>query len=126
MAEGFRDLEVWRRAMTLVERCYQVADSLPSDERFGLSQQLRRAAVSVPSNIAEGHGLRSTGNFVRHLWIAHGALAEVSTQVELTVRLGSLAAERVRPLLDDCETVSRMIYRLIKALERDDRGGAAS
>lgn len=82
-----RDFPVWQQAMTLVEEVYQITARFPADERFGLSAQLRRAAVSIPSNVAEGAGRSSTGELGHYLGIALGSAAEVETQLELAVRL---------------------------------------
>ncbi|MEG3792368.1 four helix bundle protein [Lysobacter sp. CCNWLW3] len=81
-------LEVWRDAMDLVEAIYQFSRTFPDSERFGLTAQLRRAAVSVPSNIAEGAARRSTPEYLRFLSIARGSLSELDTQQQIAVRLG--------------------------------------
>ncbi|MEJ7595251.1 MAG: four helix bundle protein, partial [Planctomycetaceae bacterium] len=78
---GFKDLEVWQVAMRLVRECYVLTRAFPDTERFGLTNQLRRASVSIPSNIAEGRGRGSPRSFLKYLWIANGSLAEVETQV---------------------------------------------
>ena len=83
-----RDFPVWRQAMLLVEQVYQLTGRFPAAERFGLTQQLRRASVSIPSNIAEGAGRSSTGELGHFLGIALGSAAEVETQLELSSRLG--------------------------------------
>jgi len=81
------ELEVWRDALDLVEAVYRITASFPSDERFGLSSQLRRAAVSVPSNIAEGSARRTRAEFLQFLHIARGCLAEIETQIQIARRL---------------------------------------
>ena len=86
--KDYKELLVWQRSMELVEEVYRISRGFPSDERYGLTSQLRRAAVSIPSNIAEGHATRRTGSFIRHLSIAKGSLAEVETQLEIARRLG--------------------------------------
>ncbi|HMH83730.1 MAG TPA: four helix bundle protein, partial [Gemmatimonadales bacterium] len=78
---GYRDLLVWQRAMDLVIEAYGFAKRFPGEERYALAQQLRRAAVSVPSNIAEGHGRKYLGDYVRHVSIARGSLMEMETQL---------------------------------------------
>jgi four helix bundle protein len=108
-------IEVWQRAMTLVEGCYGAAKQLPDDERFGLSAQIRRAAISVPSNIAEG-SCRPTRAFVNHITIALGSLAEVETCVEVAVRLGYLTRSRAGPLLDLAGEGGRMLHGLARSL----------
>ncbi|MCD9007389.1 four helix bundle protein [Luteimonas sp. XNQY3] len=81
-------LDVWQDAMQLVEAVYRATSSFPADERFGLIAQMRRAAISVPSNIAEGAARRSSSDYLRHLSFARGSLAELSTQLEIAHRLG--------------------------------------
>lgn len=83
---GYRDLLVWRKAMDWVERVYEATSHWPRDERFGLISQIRRAAVSVASNIAEGAARRSTGEFIQFLGISRGSLAEAETQLLLAER----------------------------------------
>ena len=92
MIRHYRDLEVWQRAMDIVEAIYRETKSFPSSEIYGLTNQIRRAAVSIPSNIAEGHG-RSEREFARFLTIARGSLAELETQLELACRIGFLPKE---------------------------------
>jgi len=75
----YRDLLVWQKAMDLVVQRYEITKGFPSEEKFGLVSQMRRAAVSIPSNIAEGHGRRSEKEFANHLWIANGSLMELET-----------------------------------------------
>ena len=87
---SFRDLDAWDAAMALAVNCYRLAKSLPLEERFELSAQMRRAAVSVPSNIAEGHAAGTDGLFARHVRISLGSLGELGTQLEVAVRAGLL------------------------------------
>jgi len=89
----YHDLLAWREAMSLVELVYRDTENLPRDEVFGLRAQIRRAAVSVPSNLAEGSGRNSTGELRQFVGIACGSLAELETQLELAVRLGFLGAD---------------------------------
>ena len=86
--KSYRDLEVWQRSMQLAKRIYQVTQKFPTDERFGLTNQLRRASVSVPSNLAEGHARFGAGEFSRFISIAMGSVAEIETQVLLSTELG--------------------------------------
>jgi four helix bundle protein len=88
MAKSFRDLEVWRLGLDLVETIYRCTAEFPKSEIFALSAQMRRAAVSIPSNIAEGQARSSSKEFLRFLSIAIGSLAELATQLELASRLG--------------------------------------
>jgi four helix bundle protein len=113
----YRDLLVWQKALDWVERVYAATRPWPSEERFGLTSQLRRAAVSVPSNIAEGCARRSTADFLRFLSIARGSLAEAETQLMLGRRLSYLEEVQIGPLLEAADEISRMLAGLIAKLE---------
>ncbi len=116
MFRSYQDLEVWRDAVTLVESVYQATSRFPEGERFGLTSQIRRAAVSVPSNIAEGHARSSTRDFLRHLSISRGSLAELETQLLISHRLGYLPSEQADALAFDCGSLGRMLRGLTKSL----------
>jgi len=113
----YRDLLVWQKALTWVELVYAATREWPSDERFGLISQVRRAAVSVPSNIAEGCARRSTPEFLRFLSIARGSLAEVETQLIIAQRLTYLDEAALTRLLEPADEISRMLSGLINKLE---------
>lgn len=115
--DSFRDLKVWQLAMELSERVYSMTRTFPDDERFGLTSQLRRAVVSVPANIAEGHARRSTKEYLRFLPIAIGSLAEVETLVELAIRLAYVTNERTASLLDTIGEERRIFRGLQRSLE---------
>ncbi len=104
--------------MDLVEAVYLLTRSFPYDERFGLTSQLRRAAVSVPSNIAEGFGRGSRQDYVRFLRIARGSLYEVRTQLLIAQRVGFAADVAVEPTLSMCEPLRRQLQALISAVDR--------
>jgi four helix bundle protein len=104
--------------MALAEACYLVTRDFPKAEMFGLTSQIRRAAGSVPANIAEGYGRDSTPAFVQHLRIAQGSLKEVETHLLLSVRVGILASEVSEPLLDRSAEVGKMLRSLIRSLQR--------
>src|ERR1041384_1414070 len=89
---SYRDLEVWRKSIDWVQQIYQASSGFPAEERFGLTSQLRRAAVSVPSNIAEGAARTGTGEFLQSLSVASGSLAEAETQLIVANRLGMIEA----------------------------------
>ena len=114
---GFKDLEVWQVAMQLVRECYHLTAGFPDSERFGLTNQLRRAAVSVPSNIAEGHGRGSPKNFLNFLWIANGSLAVLETQVLLAVELKFVSAIQTEHVLSLAQQVGRMLTGLRRSIE---------
>ena len=113
----YRDLLVWKKAMDWTEQVYAATRNWPSDERFGLTSQLRRSAVSVPSNIAEGCARRSTADFLRFLSIARGSLAEAETQLLLGRRLTYLDEAQLQSLLEAADEISRMLAGLIAKLE---------
>jgi len=115
--QTYRDLEVWRVAMDLAEQCYLATRPFPREELFGMTGQIRRAAASVPANIAEGQGRRSTKEFLNHLSIAKGSLCEVETHLILSHRVGLLPHEQLDPLLDLAERIGRMLAQLRKSLE---------
>jgi four helix bundle protein len=123
---GYRDLDVWQKAMTLVERSYRLTEGFPRSEEFGLRAQIRRAAVSIPSNIAEGQGRSSTGEYVHHLAIAHGSLMELETQVQIAGRLGFVLNKEVETFLDAGSEVGRMLNALITSLRARMRARAGS
>ncbi|MGH7626434.1 MAG: four helix bundle protein [Gemmatimonadaceae bacterium] len=115
----YRDLIVWQRAMDLVGVSYQLAERLPRSERFGLTEQIRRAAASVPGNIAEGNTRRTRADYLRHLFIARASLAEVCSHVELACRLNYLLQpEDVREFHALSTKTHRMLYGLMKALKQ--------
>lgn len=110
---GYEDLWIWKKSMDLVDQIYVLTRSLPDDEKFGLKSQLRRAAVSVPSNIAEGYGRGKRGYFIQGLSIARGSLHEVETQVRICARQGFIAQENSRELLSLSGAISAAIVKLI-------------
>ena len=114
MVKSFRDLEVWKKAMDFAVHVYKVQRSFPETERFGLADQLRRAVVSIPSNIAEGRGRGSAKDFVRFLYQAQGSLNEVFTQLELACRLGIVS--HGTGLYDEATEIARMLSSMIKRL----------
>ena len=95
---SFRDLIVWQKGMDLVVLAYGLSSAFPTDERFGLTSQMRRSASSVPANIAEGYGRESPGAYAQHLRIAQGSLKEFETHLELSRRLEFATEERIEPL----------------------------
>ena len=113
---GYRQLRVWQTAMDLTDAVYDLTKRLPSDERFNLVSQMQRAAVSIPSNIAEGHGRASRGDYRRHVSIARGSLMELETQIEICVRRGYITREEIRPTWTHCNAVGKMLTQLLKHL----------
>ncbi|MCW0444391.1 hypothetical protein NB696_001263 [Xanthomonas sacchari] len=114
----FRDLEVWQLSMQLAEAVYSFTASLPHVERYGLTSQLQRSAVSIPSNIAEGNARGATRDYARFVAIATGSCAELQTQLLLVERLGMGKHEELSVVLQLCERVSQMLSRLQQSLQR--------
>ena len=116
VVRSFRDLLVWQAAMDLLVAVYGVTTQLPAAERFGLSAQLRRAAVSIPSNIAEGHCRDHRGDYLRQLSVAKGSVGEVMTQLDAATRLGYINPDTASACLASAEQVSRMLHGLTRSL----------
>jgi four helix bundle protein len=116
--KDYRDLLAWQRAMDLVELVYRATAGFPSEERYGLTSQLRRAAVSIPSNIAEGQSRRSSRDFAHFLTIAQGSRAELETQTLIAERLDLLGPGRSTPTLEAAAEVGRLIHGLVSSLDR--------
>jgi four helix bundle protein len=115
---SFRDLRVWQSGMELVVQIYRLTRSLPREEQYGLTSQMRRAAVSVPSNVAEGHARESSKEYINHLSIAQGSLAELQTQIEVAVRLDLVEPEAARQALELSSALMRQIFALRNAIAR--------
>lgn len=113
---GYRELKVWRLAMELAEEVYKLCAEFPKHEVYGLTSQLQRATVSIPSNIAEGQARNSSKEFGHFLGIARGSLAELETQIMLAQRLGYLTAEKADPALEKAEEIGKMLKGLQKSL----------
>ena len=113
---GYRDLLVWQSAMQIAEVIYRLTDNLPMHEMYSLTNQLRRAAISVPSNIAEGHGRNSPREFNHFLGIALGSLSELETQLLLAVRLSYFKEQELIALLKTTNEVAKMLQGLKKSL----------
>ena len=116
--KSYRDLEVWQKSMKLAKRIYEITQGFPTEERFGLTNQLRRASVSVPSNLAEGHARFGAGEFARFISISMGSVAEIETQVLLSTDLGYLKHEVSNEILGDLETIGKMLRGLAKAISK--------
>ena len=108
----YQDLSVWKKSMSVSVSVYELTKQLPKEETYGLISQMRRAAVSIASNIAEGHGRRSKGDFDRFLSIANGSKAELETQLLLCELLKYLKNEEIKNLMDDLKEIGKMIYGL--------------
>ncbi len=114
--KSYRDLEVWQKGIQLAKAIYQLTMSFPSEERFGLTNQMRRAAVSIPSNIAEGHARLSTAEFQRFLAIAMGSVAELETQIILSTELDFLSEAASHDMLSQLHSIGKMGRGLYRSL----------
>ncbi|MDD3771891.1 MAG: four helix bundle protein [Weeksellaceae bacterium] len=110
-----KDLKVWQEAMVLVEDIYKITSAFPKEEIYGLISQIRRASISVPSNIAEGAGRKSNLEFIRFLYIAQGSLSEVDTQLEIAVRLNFTKSDDV--IKNRIYFIKSMLAKLIRSLK---------
>lgn len=118
--QSYRDLEVWQKAMDLVVDCYQSTKGFPKNEIYGLTSQLQRASISVPANIAEGRARQHTKEFLQHISIAYGSLAEVETLVQIAHRLDYLTDNQSNKVLDKTAEVGRMLNGLRRSLKKND------
>ena len=118
MGESYKDMIAWRKAMQLVTEIYQATREFPRDELYGLTSQLRRAAVSVPSNIAEGQARFSSREFHHFLSLARGSLVEIETQLIIAQNLGYLSAKQSRSLLSEAAELGRVLNGLIASIKR--------
>jgi len=116
--KNYQDLIAWQKAMDLVEDVYRSSKDFPREEIYALTSQIRRAAVSIPSNIAEGQGRRTTADFLRHLSIAYGSLCEVETQILIARRLKYIAQARLEEVMNRAGEVGRLLNGLMASLSR--------
>jgi four helix bundle protein len=116
MINSYKDLLVWQRSMDLVEAVYRVTARLPASEQFGLTAQMRRSAISIPSNLAEGYGRQATGEYRHHLSFSRGSLLELETQAMLCLRLKYLTEDQLNPILKEIAEISKMLGSLISKL----------
>ncbi len=113
----YRDLDVWQRAVDLVEAVYVLTRGFPDTERFGLASQMQRAAVSVPANIAEGYGRSHRGDYLHQLSIARGSLMELETHLTIAVRLKLVTRDQAVGVWDLAQQVGQMLNKLIRSLK---------
>jgi four helix bundle protein len=118
---SYQDLQVWQMAIDIIEHCYELTTSLPRDELYGLTSQVRRASVSIAANIAEGFGREQTGSFIQFLRISQGSNRELETHHIIARRLKMADPERVTELLQVCERISKMLRALVRSLEARQR-----
>jgi four helix bundle protein len=120
--KNYRDLGVWREAMDFVVECYRMTGTFPKNEVYGLASQLQRAAVSIPANIAEGQGRQHYKEFLQHLAIAYGSLAEVETHIQIARRLEYVRGEKENQMLERAGRIGRMLNGLRRSIEDKNVG----
>ena len=124
MSSSYRDLRVWQQGMDLAEEVYLATAGFPKQEMYGLTSQLRRSAVSIPSNIAEGKGRNTDRDFLNFLFHARGSLMEVETQIMLSARLRFLSQQQADALLNATTKVARSLAGLINSLRELEGAGS--
>ncbi len=115
--KSYRDLIVWQKSMNLVTKIYPITKNFPAEELYGLTSQIRRSAISVPSNIAEGYGRNSTNDYIRHLQIASGSLYELQTQLEISVNLDYVTPKDFEVIDPLSKEIERMLSSLIRKIK---------
>ncbi|QGZ95135.1 four helix bundle protein [Terricaulis silvestris] len=117
---SYRDLKIWQLAIDLAEAAYSITRDFPNSELYGLTSQMRRAAVSIAANIAEGHGRETTGAFIQFLRIAQGPLKELETHLIIARRLDLTSSDDSGKLLGQCDELGRMVRGLIRSLQEKE------
>jgi len=111
---NFKELKIWQKAIKVAEQVYILSSRFPSEEKYGLISQIRRSAISIPSNIAEGAGRNTNGEFKNFLGIANGSTNELCTQLIISERLKLIPEENIKPIIDDLMEIQKMNFTLIK------------
>ena len=117
MLKNCKDLNVWQKPYELCLKIYRITVKFPNEEKYGLTSQIRRSAVSIPSNIAEGYGRKTTADYIRMLYISYGSVCELETQILLAGDLGFIVKDEWGLLINDIAETERMLKALIKSLE---------
>ena len=115
--KSYKELKVWQRSYQLCLEIYKITKGFPDEEKYGLTSQLRRAAVSVPSNISEGYGRKTTPEYIQFLYIAYGSICEIETQILLSGDLNYISTGKLEMLNEGIREVERMLKALIRSLE---------
>ncbi len=115
---NFQNLKIWQRAMDIAEQTYRISSNFPQEEKYGLTSQIRRSAASIPSNIAEGAGRNTDGEFKQFLGIANGSANELCTQLLLSHRLNLVSEELVNPIVSNLIEVQKMNYKFIQKISK--------
>ena len=111
---NFQELKIWQKAISVAEQIYILSSRFPSEEKYGLTSQIRRSAISIPSNIAEGAGRNTNGEFKNFLGIANGSTNELCTQLIISERLKLVSEEKIKPIINDMMEIQKMNFTLIK------------
>ncbi len=117
MLKNYKELKVWQKSYQLCLEIYGITARFPKDEKYSLTSQIRRAVVSIPSNIAEGYGRKTTADYIRSLYIAYGSNCELETQMMLSGDLGYIDRDRIEVILGEINEVESMLKTLIRSLE---------
>ena len=117
MLKNYKELKVWQKSYELCLKIYRITTTFPKEERYGLTSQIRRSVVSIPSNIAEGYGRKSNADYIRMLYISYGSVCELETQILLAGDLDFIGTGELGPAKQDILEVERMLKALMKSLE---------
>ncbi len=117
MLKNYKDLKVWQKSYELCLKIYRITAKFPNEEKYGLTSQIRRSAVSIPSNIAEGYGRKTTADYIRMLYISYGSVCELETQILLAGDLGFIEKGELSTAIKGIAEIERMLKALIKSLE---------
>ena len=115
--ESYQDLRVWQVGMEIAEMCYRLSRTFPKEELYGMTSQIRRAATSIPANIAEGYGRQHRKEYIQFLHTAQGSLKELETHLLLAARVELTTQANIEPILTQCESLGKMLRNLIRALQ---------
>ncbi len=111
---NFQELKIWQKAMSVAEQVYIISSQFPVEEKYGLTNQIRKCAVSIPSNIAEGAGRNTNGEFRNFLGIANGSTNELITQLIISNRLKLISEDKIKPIINDLMEIQKMNFSLLK------------
>jgi len=117
MLKNYKELKVWKKSYELCLEVYRITAKFPKEERYGLTSQIRRSVVSIPSNIAEGYGRKTTSDYVRMLYISYGSVCELEPQILLAGDLDLIENDELGTIKEDIAEIERMLKALIKSLE---------
>lgn len=119
MLKSYKELEIWKKGINLVKLIYNICIKFPKDETFGLTSQIKRAVVSIPSNIAEGYARNSTNEYIYHLCVARGSLAEVDTQLHIAIVLNFISLKETELIFVQIDEIQKMLSVIIQKLKNN-------